>query len=183
MPETKRGKRFLITAIDYSTRWHVAWAVTKHTARDVSRFIGFKIISRFGKPKRLITNGGPEMVSHSLNAYCAHNYVERNVTTSYHPQSNGRVERLNGSLVHLLSKMVQDDPKREWDQYLPAVLLALRARINRGTVFSPVTLAFDEAECGSLNSSGEILVALVPAAGCSLTSADSCWLVLLGNKS
>lgn len=113
MPETKRCKRFLITAIDYSTRWPVACAVSKHTEHDVSRFIGLEIISRFGKPKRFITNGGPEMVSHSLNTYCARNNVERIVTTQYRPQANGRVERLNGSLVQLLSKMVQDKPKRE----------------------------------------------------------------------
>lgn len=42
MCETKRGKWLLITAIDNATRWPVAWADTKHTAKYVDRFISLK---------------------------------------------------------------------------------------------------------------------------------------------
>lgn len=58
MPRNKRGKRLLITAIYYATRWSVAWVVIKHTVKDVSHFISPKIISRFVKIKWLITEGG-----------------------------------------------------------------------------------------------------------------------------
>lgn len=59
MPKSKRGKRLLITIINYFTLLPVAWAVAKDTARGVIRFIGINIISLFIKPKFLITNDVP----------------------------------------------------------------------------------------------------------------------------
>lgn len=93
---------------------------------------------------RLFTNGSPEMFSDSSNTYCVRNYVERIFTTLYHPQANGRFKLLNGSLAQLFFNMTQYGLKREWDQHLAAVLLALRTWINRGTGFSHITLALGE---------------------------------------
>lgn len=61
MLKTKRWKWAFIKAMDYATRWPVAWAVPKHTSNDVTRFIGLKIIFRFSKPKLLIIDGGPKI--------------------------------------------------------------------------------------------------------------------------
>ena len=130
LPEDKAGKRFIITAIDYFTRWPVAWATTNHTATTVTRFIGREIVGRFGRPKRLITDGGRELVGNVMKAYCAKNALERVVTTPYHPQANGRVECLNGSLVQLLAKLCQDHPNTAWTEHLPTALLIARGRIN-----------------------------------------------------
>lgn len=55
-------------AIKYATCWPIAWAITKHTNKDFTSFIGLIIIIHFGKPKCLITEGGLELVSNSLNA-------------------------------------------------------------------------------------------------------------------
>lgn len=59
----------------------MAWEVIKNTAKNVARFIGLEIISHSINPKRLITDGGPEMVYNSLNAYYAQSYVSLIVTT------------------------------------------------------------------------------------------------------
>lgn len=86
----------------------LAWVFTQNTVKDVVIFIGIKIISRFRKLKRLINNGGPEILSNSFNTYCARNYVKHDVTPLYHPQANGYVKLLNRLLVQLLSKMKHD---------------------------------------------------------------------------
>ncbi|KAJ9069263.1 hypothetical protein DSO57_1020211 [Entomophthora muscae] len=64
------------------------------------------------------------------------------VTTPYYLQANGRVEWLNGSLVQMIAKLSQEHPDA-WTEHLPTALLILQARINRGTGFSPSTLAFE----------------------------------------
>ena len=62
-------------------------------------------------------------------------------TTSYHPQTNGLVERLNGTLVQSLSQYVSCDQK-DWDEHLPSVLLAYRVSPSEVTSDSPFFLLY-----------------------------------------
>lgn len=101
--------------------------------------------------------------------------MERIVTTPYHPQTNGRFKRLNGSLLKLLSKMVKDDPRREWDQHLPAVLLAISARINQGTGLCPVTLTFREPAPLQEQENGSFWLSIMPKPPLEPTSSLACW--------
>ncbi|KAJ9068349.1 hypothetical protein DSO57_1029529 [Entomophthora muscae] len=70
-------------------------------------------------------NSGPKLVGYVMKAYCAKNALQRIVTTPYHPQANGRMERLNGSLVQLLAKLSQEHPNTAWTEHLPTALLIL----------------------------------------------------------
>ena len=56
-------------------------------------------------------------------------------TTPYHPQSNGSVERMHGTLIPMLRKLVQKD--LPWDEQLKFALYAMRATPNRSTGFAP----------------------------------------------
>ena len=56
-------------------------------------------------------------------------------TTPYHPQSNGSVERMHGTLVPMLRKLVTKD--LAWDEQLKFALYAIRATPNRSTGFAP----------------------------------------------
>ena len=51
--------------------------------------------------------------------------VERKVTSPYHPQTNGLTERFNQTLVIMLRKLAEEDPKR-WDEWIPFALIAYR---------------------------------------------------------
>ena len=56
----------------------------------------------------------------------------------YHPQTqtDGLVERLNGSLKSVLKKMAKDY-RTEWGRWLPYLLFAYREVPNESTGFSP----------------------------------------------
>lgn len=108
------------------------------------QFISLKIIFHFRKPKCLITDVKPKIVSNSLKAYCVRKYVDCVVTNPCHPQANGRFKRIDGFLIQLLSNIKQDDPKKEWGQNLAAVILALHSGINRDVGLRPVTFDFRE---------------------------------------
>ena len=61
-------------------------------------------------------------------------------TTPYHPQCDGGAERLICTVTSVISKIAEK--QKEWDQYLPKVLLALRASTHETTGFSPSMLMF-----------------------------------------
>ena len=50
---TKKGNRYIVTAIDYFTKWLIAKAIKEATAKIVSKFIYEKIICEHGCPQVL----------------------------------------------------------------------------------------------------------------------------------
>ena len=54
------------------------------------------------------------------------------------------VERFNGTIKHLLRKLVSN-PDMEWDKCIPYVLWAYRGTIHKSTGYSPFQLLFGKA--------------------------------------
>src|SRR6266542_1682156 len=50
---TKKGNRYIVTAMDYFTKWLIAKAIKKATAKTVSKFIYEKRICEHGWPQVL----------------------------------------------------------------------------------------------------------------------------------
>ena len=105
MPSNSQKKRFIITAIDFCTRWPIATASKFHDGNYIHRFIGQEIIRKFGTPKHILTDCGSEFVSCNTQAYMQSKDIDHIITTPYHAQANGRIERLNGVLLSALKKL------------------------------------------------------------------------------
>ena len=76
-------------------------------------------------------------VSHLLNTKRLH-------TTSYHPQTDGLVERFNGTLAESLSMYVSTN-QMDWDEHLPLILFAYRVSPSATTHESPFYLLYGRA--------------------------------------
>ncbi|GFO27726.1 Pol polyprotein [Plakobranchus ocellatus] len=72
--------------------------------------------------------------------------VERMTSTPYYPQSNGMVERLNGSLQMMLNKLVEEKPDD-----CQAVLFACREVPNTSTGYAPFKLIFGREVRGPID--------------------------------
>lgn len=62
-------------------------------------------------------------------------------TTAYHPQTDGLVERFNGTLAQTLSMYVSTDQKN-WDHHLPQALFAYRVSPSNTTGESPFYMLY-----------------------------------------
>ena len=138
MPQNQKDKKFIITAIDFTTRWPVAQAVHSHDSNTVRKSIGSQIVKKFGNPKSLLSDCGREFTSAKMNDYfTAKSEVINHLTnTPYHPQANGRVERLNGVLVDILRKLSVNDPS-SWPDHLSSALMVICSRVNWDIGCSP----------------------------------------------
>ena len=67
--------------------------------------------------------------------------IEKTATTAYRAQSNGGVQRFNGTLKGLLWAYCQDNPKN-WFNCLDQVLFAYRTTVHSATGYYPFFLRY-----------------------------------------
>ncbi|KAH9250495.1 hypothetical protein BASA81_011669 [Batrachochytrium salamandrivorans] len=133
MAETKSGNRYLITCIDYATRWVLAKPVREMTESAVAAFL-YDLMMTYGAPFEIISDRGKSFLAEGIDLFERENKIRHLATTPYHPQTNGMVERMHAMLGHGLTTLTNESRDR-WDEFLPQTLLALRTRTHAVTGF------------------------------------------------
>ncbi|KAG1046837.1 hypothetical protein G6F43_010691 [Rhizopus delemar] len=140
---TIKGNRYILTATDYLTRWPMAMAVPDINERTTARFLYDHIISNYGVPNYLLTDRGSNFTSTYFHEFLKSIGCKHITTTSWRPNCNGAVERLNQTLCNTMAKLARDEDKiNEWDDFINPALLALRTMENSATGFTPGFLLF-----------------------------------------
>lgn len=143
MQETPDGNKYIMVAIDYLTKWPIAQAVPDITAERTERFLMDNIVSQFGVPNFLITDRGSNYMAEYLQTFMGKLECRHRMTTSRRPQSNGQVERLNQTLIQVMSKIRRDDDNaKPWDHYLHPALMSIRTMSNEATGHTPSMLLY-----------------------------------------
>jgi len=66
--------------------------------------------------------------------------IRHNLSTPYHPKTNGLVERFNKTLCESLAKL--NEERENWDEYILLTLFAYRTKVNKSTQFTPFYLTY-----------------------------------------
>ena len=140
-PRSSRGNEYIVTVTDVYSKWSEAYAVRVHTAPVVAKVLVDNFFCRFGMPRRLLTDQGPEFESQLFQELCKHMGIEKVRTSPYKPSTNGCVERFHRTLNSMLGKVVQEN-QRDWDDKLQPVMAAYRAAKHESTGFSPNYLVY-----------------------------------------
>lgn len=64
------------------------------------KFMWKNIITRFGKPKVLISDNGMQFAEKPFRNGCVERGIEQRFMSAAHPQANGQTEMSNRMLVH-----------------------------------------------------------------------------------
>ena len=67
--------------------------------------------------------------------------IEHRISSAYHPQTNGLVERYNQTLQRSLIKLVNKE-QDNWDEFLDGVLFAYRTSVQKSTQVTPFELMY-----------------------------------------
>ena len=142
------GHRFVLTIVDTATRFPEAIPLKKIDTVSVAEAL-LSVFSRVGLPREILSDCGTQFVSNLMQEVYRLLSVKPVTTTPYHPQSNGMVERFNGTLKTMLRKVSREEP-REWDRYIPALLFAYRELPNETLGFSPFELMYGHSPRGPI---------------------------------
>ena len=78
-------------------------------------------------------------MGHLITNLCELYGVQKLRTSPYHAQTNGQVERMNETIIHMIGKLEQDK-KAHWSEHLPEMLL--NGTCSAVTGYSPYFLLF-----------------------------------------
>ncbi|UYV77636.1 hypothetical protein LAZ67_15001781, partial [Cordylochernes scorpioides] len=141
LPSMKRRRKWIIVFTDYYTKYAETKAVPEATVKEVSTFLIEHIFLRHGAPRFLISDRASQFTSNLMKEVMKMCKVKHCFTTSYHPQTNGLTERLNRTLINMISMYVNTDQKN-WDEILPFITHAYNTIIQETTGYSPFFLLF-----------------------------------------
>ena len=139
LPKGKGGCMYILTAVCMGSRWPEAIPLKSITARAVATGM-VEIFARTGIPLQLLTDQGSQFMSSLEGHLCKDLGIDRVRTAPYHPETNGVVERMHGTLKPMLRKA--SHLGLDWVTQLPFALFALRSAPNRDSSFSPYQLVY-----------------------------------------
>ena len=117
------GFTHLLTVIDRFSRWPEAIPLSDTTSSSCAQALIFHWIARFGIPLDISSDRGPQFTSQLWTSISRLLGTQLHHTTSYHPQSNGLIERFHRHMKSALRACLSGP---NWIQELPWVLLGIR---------------------------------------------------------
>jgi hypothetical protein len=98
LPVSSGGFNHIFTMIDRSTRWLEAVPLKDTSATSCADTFVATWVARFGVPECITSDRGPQFTSAVWSVLCSRLGISRSLTTAFHPQSNGMVERAHHQL-------------------------------------------------------------------------------------
>lgn len=148
LPRSSSGKRYILVICDYATRYPEAVALRTIDANAVAEEL-LSFFARVGVPEEILTDQGTNFTSQLLKEVYRLLHIQPIKTTPYHPQTDGLVERFNGTLKAMLRKTAAEG--KDWDRLLPYLLFAYREVPQASTGFSPFELVYGRNVRGPLD--------------------------------
>ena len=148
-PASERGQWYILSIVDYATRYPEAVALKKISTEEVAEAL-VGVFSRVGIPKEILSDRGTQFTSDLMHEIGRLLSLKQLTTTPYHPICNGLVEKFNGTLKNMVKKLCEEKPK-DWDRYLVPLLFAYREVPQAALAFSPFELLYGRTIRGPMS--------------------------------
>ncbi|GFO34940.1 gypsy retrotransposon integrase-like protein 1 [Plakobranchus ocellatus] len=146
LPVSQNRYEYVLTLVDLSTRWAEGVPLRHISAKDVAQSL-FDLFCRLGFPCEIQSDRGQQFMSQVLREFISLTNIKQFLSSPYHPQTNGVVERFHSTLKGMLRKLAFDSPSN-WCQYLNAALFAYRCQVHTSTGYSPFFLLYGRSPRG-----------------------------------
>ena len=109
------------------------------TATDVSSAFCRDWISVYGPPDTVLADDGPQFASLFFQGVCNLMGIRNLYTSTYHPLTNGQVERFKKTLADMFMHYIEDH-QDNWDELFFVLALAYNSRPHRTTGVAPMDI-------------------------------------------
>jgi transposase InsO family protein len=128
--------------VDRSARWAEAVPLVNTSTTSCAAVFFNSWVSRSGVPAALTSDRGVQFSSAVWEELCSTLGISHRLTTAYHPQANGLVERFHRQLKEALRARLDN---HDWTSHLPWVMLGLRTAPKEDCGLSSAEMVYGEA--------------------------------------
>lgn len=140
LPSTKKSYTHIFAVVDAFSKFVWLYTTRSTTAAEViDRLHKQSII--FGNPRRIISDRGSAFTSKEFEGYCRAEGIKHSLITTGVPRGNGQVERLNRTLIPLVTKLSAPRPN-DWYKCIDLVQQCLNTTPHRSIGMTPFRLLF-----------------------------------------
>jgi dihydroneopterin aldolase len=133
----------MLVATDYFTKWIETVPLKNMTHMEVIEFITEHIIQRFGIPQTLTTDQGIPFVSKEVREFAKLYKIKLLKSSPYIAQANDQAESSNKTLIKLIKKKIEENPRR-WHEVLSEALWAHRISRHGATKVTSFELVYGQ---------------------------------------
>lgn len=92
-------------------------------------------------PKKVLSDRGPQFAARFMRALYKRLGIETGLTTAYHPEGNGKVERKNQEVEQNL-QLFTNKRQNDWASHLPAAKFALNSHVHSEAAKAPFEIIY-----------------------------------------
>lgn len=137
---TENGNKFIITMQDDLTKYSYAVPVPNHEAKTIANEL-VKFITIFGIPESILSDQGTDFTSNTIKEVNKLFKIKHILSSPYHPQTNGALERSHLTLKEYLKHYI-NEKHTDWDEYVPLAMFTYNTHFHKSTNFKPHELLF-----------------------------------------
>ncbi|CAO4362597.1 unnamed protein product [Caenorhabditis nigoni] len=145
LPETEQGNNYIAVFVDAFSKFVIAEAVRDQKAETLCRIFTDRVVSRFGPPQLLITDRGTNFTSKKFQELLTSMNIAHRMSTAYHHEANGQVERVNQTIEQMLRQCEEGE---DWDTKLQLLIHACNNAKHSTTGVTPYIVMHGQ-EAGS----------------------------------
>ena len=108
-------------------------------AIGVAAIYAKQVFPHYGTPRKIISDRDPRFTAKFARAICAQLNIKQNISTAYHPQTDGQSERANARLEQYL-RIYGNAEQDDWVALLPMAQYVHNSWINTSTGYTPFDL-------------------------------------------
>lgn len=148
LPKSKSGNQYLLTIMCPTTRFPEAIPLRNISAKNIVKNL-LKFFTMYGIPKDIQTDRGSNFTSNLFAAVLKELNVKHSMSSAYHPESQGVLERWHQTFKTMLRKFCLEGDS-QWDEGIPFLLFAIREAPQESLGVSPFEMLYGRVLRGPL---------------------------------
>ena len=135
LPLSPEGLKYALVMVDSFTRFVELAPIANKDSKTVATAVITSWICRHGTPDNFHSDLGSEFTNDLFKTLCNDLQIKNIYTTAGHPAGNGKVERVNRTVIQFLRKYLEN--KNAWPQLLPYAAFSINTSTHTATGLSP----------------------------------------------
>jgi len=136
LPKSKGHDAILVIVDRFTKMTHLAPTTSEATSEDIAQLLIEIVVAKHGIPDDIVSDRGTVFTSQFMKAFANGLGIKQNLSTAFHPRTDGQTERMNGVLEQYLRNFLnyQQD---NWSDLLPLAEFSYNNTVHATTNQTP----------------------------------------------